>query len=152
MENNKVEENVIKDDRKTINIDLLDIPESYLEEAKEMETENPRDVDVYMAKSKMGMYQQLFKVYGESSKGDLRLKKIFSTILLVILVIQLIALDVIFILNGAKVLEFNDTTFNIFITTGIAEVFALVTIIVKYLFSDNLTKLLSIIINSDNKE
>ena len=52
-------------------------------------------------------------------------------------------MNVILILRGANILVFSDTTFNIFVTATIAEVFTLVTIIVKYLFTDNLTKLLS---------
>ena len=52
-------------------------------------------------------------------------------------------MNVIFILRGVNVLIFEDTTFNIFITATIAEIFSLVTIIVKYLFTDNLSQLLS---------
>ena len=61
-------------------------------------------------------------------------------------------MNAIFVCRGLNLLEFNDTTFNIFITATIAEVFSLVTIIVKYLFTDNLTKLLSNILTETKEE
>lgn len=47
-------------------------------------------------------------------------------------------------------MHYSDTTFNIFITGGIAEIFVLVRIIVKYLFKDNLTNALNIILENNN--
>ena len=48
-------------------------------------------------------------------------------------------------------LIYSDSTFNIFITGGIAEVFVLVRVIVKYLFKDNLTNALNIILENNNQ-
>lgn len=67
-----------------------------------------------------------------------------------ILIVELIALIVIFILKGTGTLNYSDATFNIFVTGGIAEVFVLVRVIVKYLFKDNLTEALKIIITTNN--
>lgn len=57
----------------------------------------------------------------------------------------------IFILKGCGVLSYSDSTFNIFISGGIAEVFVLVRVIVKYLFKDNLTNALNTILENNKK-
>ena len=56
----------------------------------------------------------------------------------------------IFILQGAGILNYKDSTLNIFISGGIAEIYVLVRVIVKYLFKDNLTETLKIIISTNN--
>ena len=78
-------------------------------------------------------------------------KKKYAIILIVILAIQLLALITIFVLKGYGILIYSDSTFNLFITGGIAEVFVLVRVIVKYLFKDNLTNALNIILENNNK-
>ena len=82
---------------------------------------------------------------------DQNLKEKYAIILIGILTVQLITLIVIFILKGCGVLDYSDTTFNIFITGGIAEVFVLVKMIVQYLFTDNLTEALKIILRNNNQ-
>ena len=74
-----------------------------------------------------------------------------AKILVGILIGDLIALIVIFILVGCNVLKYSDFAFNLFITGGIAEVFVLVKIIIEYLFKDNLTGVLNIILTNNNK-
>ena len=58
---------------------------------------------------------------------------------------------IIFVLKGCNVLDYSDSTFNLFITGGIAEVFTLIMVIVKYLFNDNLTEALKIILTNNNQ-
>lgn len=125
-----------------------------LEEVKEIEeTEENTETDLagFVAKNKWQVYKDLVNVFKERTKNDNNLKKTYSKILIGILISQLIIMNVVFILKGAKVLDFADTTFNLFITATIAEVFTLVTIIVKYLFTDKLTDLLSGILSDDEK-
>lgn len=81
---------------------------------------------------------------------DTELKGTYAKILIGILIFQLVVLNVLFVLKGCGALHFSDTTFNIFITGGIAEIFILVRTIVKYLFSDDLTELLKIILKANN--
>ncbi len=57
---------------------------------------------------------------------DMKLKKLYVYVLLNLLVFQLLTVNVIF------------TTFNIFISGALIEVIVLVTIVVKYLFADNI--------------
>lgn len=89
-------------------------------------------------------------LFRDKIKKDTDLKGKYAIILIVILIFQLVILNVLFILKGRGVLVFSDTTFNIFITGGIAEIFILVKTIVKYLFSDDLTELLKIILKANN--
>ena len=74
----------------------------------------------------------------------------YAVILIVILSIELSALILIFILKGLNILNYSDSSFNLFITGGIAEIFVLVRVIVKYLFKDNLTNALNIILRNNN--
>ena len=101
--------------------------------------------------NKWNMNNKIIELFANNIEKDQSLKGKYAIILIIILVIQLIALFVIFILKGCNVLSYSDTTFNIFITGGIAEVFVLVRVIVKYLFTDNLTSALNIILENNNK-
>jgi len=104
---------------------------------------NETDIATFIVKNKWQVYKDIANIFTKRSQNDNDLKKKYSKILIIILIVQLLIMNIIFILRGANVLIFSDTTFNIFVTATIAEVFTLVTIIVKYLFTDNLTKLLS---------
>lgn len=84
-------------------------------------------------------------------KNDTKLKRRYAMALIILLIVMVIALNVCFVLKGLGILNFSDSTFNIFITGGLAEIFVLVKIIVKYLFNDNLTDLLKLILDRNNK-
>ncbi len=79
---------------------------------------------------------------------DIKLKRIYAYILLGLLCFQLISVNVIFILKGLKKIEYNNTSFNIFIAGALIEVIALVAIIIKYLFKDNINEPLKTIYNN----
>ena len=136
---------------------LLQLKEGETNDIKEIkEIEDPDDAEIdiesYTAKNKWHVYKEIANIFLDRSKNDSNIKEKYSMILIIILILQLFVMNVIFILRGANVLDFLDTTFNIFITATIAEVFALITIIVKYLFTDNLTKLLSNILTNAKEE
>lgn len=100
---------------------------------------------------KWDMNERILNLFSNNIEKDQKLKEKYAIILITILSIQLIALITIFILKGCNVLIYTDSTFNLFITGGIAEVFVLVGVIVRYLFKDNLTKALNIILENNNK-
>lgn len=106
-------------------------------------------------KKKWDMNDKIVQLFVDNIGQDQKWRSRYAIILLVILALELIALTTIFILKGVNILNYSDTTFNIFISGGIAEVFILVKVIVEYLFKDNLTEALKIIItmnnNSDDK-
>lgn len=99
---------------------------------------------------KWAMNDKIIDIFIKNIDEDQSMRKKYARILIIILTIELLALIVIFILKGANVLDYSDSTFNIFITAGIAEVFVLVKMIVKYLFKDNLTNALNIILENNN--
>ena len=100
---------------------------------------------------KWNMNHTILNIFKNKMERDQYLKEKYAIILISILAVELVALIVIFILNGCGVLKYSDATFNLFITGGIAEVFVLVKVIVNYLFKDNLTNALNIILESNNK-
>ena len=97
------------------------------------------------------MNNKIVELFAKNIEKDQKLRFVYAIILVVILGVELIALITIFILSGCGVLTYSDATFNLFITGGIAEVFVLVRVIVKYLFKDSLTNALNIILDNNNK-
>lgn len=104
-----------------------------------------------MLTKKWKVYEKIVDSFNERTDKDNVIKDKYSKWLFVILVIQLVALDLVFFLKGMRKLDLSDNTLNIFITASIAEIFALVTIIVKYLFTDKLTNLLGKILSDEDK-
>lgn len=100
--------------------------------------------------SKWQMNNKIVDMFSDKMKQDTDLKKKYANWLVKILIIQLVLLNIWFFLKGKGELEFSDITFNIFVSGGIAEVFLLVRVIVKYLFSDNLSELLKMVIRTSN--
>ncbi len=99
---------------------------------------------------KWDMNDKIVDLFAENISKDQILRIVYASILMIILGFELFALLVIFILKGLNILNYSDSTFNLFITGGIAEVFILVRVIVKYLFKDNLTNALNIILENNN--
>lgn len=100
---------------------------------------------------KWDMNDRILELFSDTIERDQGLKEKYAIILIIILCIQLIALITVFVLKGCELLTYSDSTFNIFISGGIAEVFILVRVIVKYLFKDNLTSALNTILENNNK-
>lgn len=112
-------------------------------------TSKPKTIDE--ASKKWDMNDKIVTLFKDNIEKDNKLKGKYAIILIFILVLQLTALNVWFFLKGRGYLNFSDSTFNIFVTGGIAEVFILVRVIVKYLFKDNLSDALNIILENANK-
>ena len=93
---------------------------------------------------------KVLELFAVKINKDTELKGKYAIILISILIFQLIVLNILFVLKGREVLNFSDSTFNIFISGGIAEIFVLVKTIVEYLFKDDLSELLKIILKANN--
>lgn len=120
-------------------------------EKKEEAENEERNAPIDEVKKKWDMNDRILKLFVGNIEQDQKLRSKYAIILIIILSVELIALITIFILKGAGKLNYSDSTFNIFISGGIAEIFVLVRLIVKYLFKDNLTEALKIIITMNNK-
>ncbi|HAX5210389.1 TPA: hypothetical protein JZG45_005366 [Escherichia coli] len=68
-------------------------------------------------------------------KTDTKLKKMFAHWFIGILIGQLVVMNVVFILIGVGMLHFNDLTINLFMCGTMAEVFGIVAVMARYLFS-----------------
>lgn len=110
----------------------------------------PQNVDEVA--NKWVLNNKIMELFADKIKDDGELKGKYALALIIILIIQLLLLNIWFVLKGAGVLTFSDSTFNIFITGGLAEIFVLIRFIVKYLFNDNLTELLKLVIRMSNLE
>lgn len=116
---------------------------------KSVETK-PQTIDEVT--KKWDMNDKVINLFANNIEKDTELKGKYAIILIIILIVQLIALIALFVLKGLNILQYSDSTLNIFITGGIAEVFLLVRTIVKYLFKDNITESLNIILKNNNPE
>ena len=114
------------------------------------ESKNEQYRPINEINKKWDMNDRIIDLFTENIEKDQELRQKYAVILIIILSIELLSLIVIFILKGAGVLNYSDSTLNLFITGGIAEVFVLVRVIVKYLFKDNLTNALNIILENNN--
>lgn len=114
------------------------------------ENSNEKVKPINEINKKWDMNDRIIDLFTENIKKDQELRQKYAVILIKILSFELLALIVIFIFKGLGVLNYSDSTFNLFITGGIAEVFVLVRVIVKYLFKDNLTNALNIILENNN--
>lgn len=88
----------------------------------------------------------------DNIKTDMIFKKIYAIVLLIILSLQLIMVNIAFILRGINIINCSDISFNIFISGALIEVIALVTIVVKYLFKDNISEALKNILEKNRKK
>ena len=102
------------------------------------------------ASKKWNTNDRITNLFANKIENDIKLKGKYAVILIIILILQLVVLNILFVLKGCNVLKFSDTTFNIFVTGGMAEIFVLVKIIVSSLFNDDLTELLKIILKANN--
>lgn len=151
------EEEKIRNRMMNFNETLLKLDQDDSKEIEEVnesieKQKNGIKLEEFVAQNKWQVYKDLVDVFKERTQNDNELKKKYSKILIGILILQLIVMNLIFILKGFSILNFADTTFNLFITATIAEVFTLVTIIVRYLFTDNLTELLKKLLSDENKD
>jgi hypothetical protein len=119
---------------------------------KKQKEENSKKIQyVNEISKKWDMNDKIIELFAKNIEKDQLLKEKYAIKLISLLKSQLFALTLIFILKGIGKLSYSDTTFNIFITGGIAEIFVLVKVIVKYLFKDNLTDALKIILTNNNQ-
>lgn len=74
--------------------------------------------------------------YISSIQNDNKLKEKYGKYLIWTLIGQLIIINIVFIFVGLQKLIYSNFTINLYVTASILEITALVTIIVKYLFSN----------------
>ena len=73
------------------------------------------------------------------------MRKLYANWLMGAMSIQVVAINVIFVLIGCGVLKFEQWTANTFVTATFAEISALVLLVVKYLFPATTDRILDLI-------
>lgn len=147
-----IKTNVKNDVDKIVENDVNKIFERLNSKNRIYSEKNTKSKPIDEATKKWNMNDKIVDLFKEKIENDNKLKSNYAVILVCVLIFQLIALNVWFVLRGIGILNFTDTTFNIFITGGIAEIYVLVRVIVKYLFKDNLTESLNIILENNNSQ
>ncbi len=71
----------------------------------------------------------------DDRKTDTALKKRYAIYFIWILVVQLIVMNVVFVAVGLEKLKFQEPSLNLYMGGTLAEVFGVVLVITKYLFS-----------------
>lgn len=93
--------------------------------------------------------QKVVDTFIDNIKTDVTIKKAYAYALLILLGLQLVSVNVIFFLRGFNIIKYSNQTFDIFITGALIEVIALVAIIVRYLFKDNISESLKNILEKN---
>lgn len=96
--------------------------------------------------------EEVVHTFTDNAKEDRNLKKTYAFWLLVFFVLQLIAFNTVFIFKGLDKLSYDANTFNIYVMSGVVEIISLITIIVKYLFKDNITEALNNVLEKNKKD
>lgn len=131
--------------------DILDnIFSSVKTEDKAKPEEKSENLDERIERFKLD--SEVIHTFTDGIKGDRKLKNGYAIILITIFIVQLVVFNGVFILCGCKILRYDATTLNIYITGGIIEVVALIKIIVSYLFKDNMTESLKSILEKNKTD
>lgn len=146
---NKKSNKIVKNNVE-LNVDIKDAFKKLENKNKISSIESKKAKTVDEITRKWDMNDKIIELFREKIKNDNNLKSKYAIVLMGILIVQLLLLNLWFFLKGREILIFSDKTFNIFITGGIAEIFVLVRLIIKYLFNDNLSQPLNTILENNN--
>jgi len=78
--------------------------------------------------------RELKKLEYEDKKTDIKLKKKFAYSFIIILAVQLIIMNIVFVYIGCGYMKFSDLTIQLYMGGTLTEVFGIVYIICRYLF------------------
>lgn len=119
---------------------LSDLPKEYRALIEDIgRPVTPEDIDVYREwqriKDETFRLRTVLKAWKDQQSQDRNLRSRYATWLMVALTIQMIAINVVYVLMGSGVLSYEPWTANTFIMAVFAEMAALVYLVVKYLFT-----------------
>lgn len=130
--------------------ELIKIFNSLDDDDKERKKPDEQIKNIDETSRKWEMNDKVTELFEKSIYSDIKLKGKYGLILVIMLGLQLLFFNVIFVLRGLNVIKYSDAVFNVFISGSLIEIFGLVMVIVKYLFKDNLSESLQIILKSAN--
>jgi hypothetical protein len=105
---------------------------------KEVSEPNPTSIDdlirVQEANDKSAVTKQLLTSWAAQQNEERKLRKIYAISIIVVLSLQVVMLNILFILLGNGSLSFSDTQINVFFISVFVEIVSLILIVTKYLF------------------
>ena len=131
---------------------LTDIFDS-LKNGEKLKDEKVKTESLDEAKERLVLDSEVIHTFTKGIESDQKIKRIYAFILLGVFIAQVVAFNVFFILVGMNILNFDNSTLNIYIVGAFLEIIFLIKIIVSYLFKDNITIPLSNVLekNKPNK-
>jgi hypothetical protein len=112
------------------------------------------DIDVYRElqriKDETFRLRTVLRAWKDQQAQDRKLRSRYATWLMIAMGIQMLVVNVVYILMGCGILSYEQWTANTFIMGVFAEVAALVLLIVKYLFTPASDKILDLMKGQKN--
>ncbi len=109
--------------------------------------ESPVPLNERMERFKLD--EEVIHTFTKTIEKDIELKKSYAEKLISIFFLQLVLFNVIFILCGFGILKYSDFTLQLFTGATIVELVTMISIVVKYLFQDNISKTLKDILEKN---
>lgn len=131
---------------------LSDIYSSLREQDIAKEKEDVKGESIDEAAERLKLDTEVIHSFTENAQEDRNLKKKYAIILVWLLFIQVIFFNSVFILCGLGILNYSEKILEIYIGGGLIEIVSLVSIIVKYLFQDNISVSLNNILEKNKKD
>lgn len=90
-------------------------------------------------------HRTIVNAWKQQQDQDRKMRKMYANWLMGVMSVQVVAINVIFVLIGCGVLKFEQWTANTFLTATFAEITALILLVVKYLFPATTDRILALI-------
>jgi hypothetical protein len=90
-------------------------------------------------------HRTIVRVWKQQQDQDRMMRKMYASWLMGAMSVQVVAINIIFMLIGCGVLKFEQWTANTFVMATFAEISALVLLVVKYLFPATTDRILDLI-------
>lgn len=134
-------------------LDKIDKLYSKINNKKKISKEESQSEAFDEAARRVELDSQAIDTFCKVINEDTSLKKTYAKILIFMLASELLVVNGVFICIGIGWLNYTEFSLNLFIVGTLGEILGLVTIIVNYLFKDNITKALNNILinNKSNK-
>ena len=87
------------------------------------------------ARDKSRKLHSVLESWATQKSEERKLRKLYALCFMLILIIQIILLNVVFVLIGRNVLNISEVQFNVFFVSMFGEITAFALIVTKYLFN-----------------
>jgi hypothetical protein len=130
------EDEALSEDPAVVRTETPDLPEKVDEDLLDQLREN---------KERRRHQASIINAWRQQQIQDREMRRVYANWLMVVMSLQIVLINVIFVLIGLAILKFEQWTANVFITAVFAEISALVLLVVKYLFPATTDKILDLI-------